>query len=169
MSVTVLSPEDGANFVHPLKVGANAHFLCQLRALGQESGALEVIDLEDGGTGFREAALQLGRVDLNEAFRVKETPGCAGDSREDAEYGVGGGGLGRTISSVCCSSGAWRELAHAERQGTVLHPSVDPDAWQTLAFGVRFVGDRSAGFFDTKWGRRCDLSKYPKLQCSVSL
>lgn len=89
VGVGVLSPENGANLVHPFHISSDGHLLGQLRGLGQEGWTTEVVNLEHGGTGLSGSGLKLGRLDLGEALRIEEGPEEVGDAGTDTEDGVG--------------------------------------------------------------------------------
>ena len=89
VGVGVLSPEDGADFVHPLHICGDGHLLCQLRRLRQEGGAAEVVDLEHGGTGLGGSGLKFWRLDLSETLRIEEGSEEVGDTGTKTEDGVG--------------------------------------------------------------------------------
>ena len=52
MSVRIFSPKDRTNFEDALHVGGDAHLLGELRALGEEGGATEVVYFEDLRAGM---------------------------------------------------------------------------------------------------------------------
>jgi hypothetical protein len=81
------------NLVNPLHVSSDTHLLGQLRALRQERLALEIVDLEHAGTGFRGGSLELGRVDLDEAERVEVRSEEVGHGGLETEDGLVGGCL----------------------------------------------------------------------------
>lgn len=92
VSVGVLSTEDGADLVHAAHVSSDAHLLGQLGRLCEKSGALEVVDLENGGARLGGSTLELGRVDLEEALAVQVVAEEVAHARSDAEDGLVGGG-----------------------------------------------------------------------------
>lgn len=81
------------NLVNPLHISSDTHLLGQLRALRQERLALEIVDLEHAGTGFRGGSLELGRVDLDEAERVEVRSEEVGHGGLETEDGLVGGCL----------------------------------------------------------------------------
>ena len=89
VGVGVLSPEDGANLVHPLHVGGDGHLLGQLRRLRQEGWTAEVVNLEDGGARLCGSGLKFWRLDLSEALGIEEGSEEVGDPSTDTKDGVG--------------------------------------------------------------------------------
>lgn len=80
----------GPDLEHTLHVGGDAHLLCELRALGEEGGAAEVVHLENGGAGLGARLLELAAVDLEEAACLEEgaeEPAYAGVDAEDCMTG----------------------------------------------------------------------------------
>ena len=72
MGFGVLSPEDRADFVHPLHISVDGHLLDQLGRLRQEGGTAEVVDLEHGRTGLSSGGLEFRRLDIGETLRLNE-------------------------------------------------------------------------------------------------
>jgi len=68
VSVRVLGTEDGANFENATEVGRDGLLLGELRTLGEESAATEVVDSEDSGTTFSGGRLKLWGIDFNKAL-----------------------------------------------------------------------------------------------------
>lgn len=56
--------------------------------MGEEGGSAEVVDLEDGGAGLGGAALEFGRVDLEEVEIVEVSAEGFGHGGAEAEDGV---------------------------------------------------------------------------------
>jgi hypothetical protein len=79
VSIGVLSTEDGANLENPTEVGRNSLLLGELRTLGEESTATEVVYGEDCSTTFSGGRLKLRGVDLNEAVLFEGVSEDAGD------------------------------------------------------------------------------------------
>lgn len=89
VSVGILGSEDGTNLVHLLHIGCNGHLLGQLRRLGQERRAAEVVNLEDGRTGLGSRGLEFRRLDLGETLGVEERSEKICDAGAETENGVG--------------------------------------------------------------------------------
>ena len=94
VGVGVVSPGDGADFVHPLHVGGDGHLLGQLGRLCQESGMAEVVNLEHGGTGLSSSGLKFRRLDLGETLGTEEGSEEVGDASAKMENRVGDRGCG---------------------------------------------------------------------------
>lgn len=74
--------------IHLAEVGRHSHLLGQLRALGQESTAPEIVDLEDLGAALCGCGLQLRSLDLDEAIAIENLSEFAGDHGPDTEQGL---------------------------------------------------------------------------------
>ena len=72
VGVGIFSSKDGPDLVHPLHISSDSHLFSQLRRLGQESGAAEVVDFEHSGTRLSCSGLEFGRLNLSEALRIEE-------------------------------------------------------------------------------------------------
>ena len=143
VGVGVLSPEDGANLIHPLHVGGDGHLLGQLRRLRQEGWTAEVVNFEDGGTGLCGSGLKFWRLDLSKALRIEESPEEVGDASTDTEDGVGDWG-----TEVDNSVGKAGGLADAGVVGI----------WPGE------LSKRTAGILDLEWKWGRGSSNHMKLQ-----
>jgi hypothetical protein len=79
VSVRVLGAEDGANFENATEVGRDGLLLGELRTLGEESAATEVVDSEDSSTTFSGGRLKLRGVDFNKALLFEGVSEDSGD------------------------------------------------------------------------------------------
>lgn len=61
VGVGALSPEDGANLVDPFHISGYGRLLGQLRELGQEGWAADVVGPEHGRAGLGGSGSELGR------------------------------------------------------------------------------------------------------------
>ena len=87
-------PEDRADFVHPPHTGGDGHPLDQLGGLRQ-CRTLEVVDLENGGTGLGGSGLKFWRLDFGETLRIiNQGSEDIGDAGVNTGDGVGDRGTG---------------------------------------------------------------------------
>ena len=142
VGVGVLSPEDGANLIHPLHIGGDGHLLGQLRRLRQEGWTTEVVNLEDGGTRLRGSGLKFWRLDLSETLRIEEGSEEVGDASTDTEDGVGDRG--------------------AEVDNSVGKAGGLTDAG-VVGIGPGELSKGTAGILDLEWKWGCGSSNHMKL------
>ena len=143
VSVGLLGPEDGANFVHLLHVSGDSHLLSQLRGLGQERWATEVVDLEDGRTGLSGSGLKFRRLDLGEALGIEEGSEEIGDTGTDTEDGVG-----YWSTEVDDPVGETSSLTYT----------------RVVGIGPGELCKGTTGILDLEWKRSCGSSDHMKLQ-----
>ena len=144
VGVGILSPEDGTNLVHLLHISGNGHLLGQLRRLGQECWATEIVDLEHSGTGLGGGGMEFRGLDLGEPLRIEECSEEVGNSSTKAEDGVGYRG-----TEIDNSVGEAGGLANTRIVGV----------------GPGKLSKGTTGILDLEWKRSGGGSDYMKLKC----
>ena len=144
VGVGILSPEDGTNLVHLLHISSNGHLLGQLRRLGQECWATEIVHLEHSGTGLGGGGMEFRGLDLGEPLRIEECSEEVGNSSTKAEDGVGyrGTEIDNSVGEAC-------GLANTRIVGV----------------GPGKLSKGTTGILDLEWKRSGGGSDYMKLKC----
>lgn len=88
-------PRTRGNLINPLHITRNSHLLRQLGGLRQKRLPVKVLDFEDRRARFGRRALEFGRVNLDEPFRVEVFAEELANSGLDAENGL----VGRCLRS----------------------------------------------------------------------